>query len=91
MPAEKQFYHPVGGNEMPRFAGLATMMRLPAHADAKGLDACFVGVPLDIGTSNRSGDGADSSWNAFTPTTTSSPEAIRRCLRYASSAIACWM
>jgi guanidinobutyrase len=55
MPAEKQFYHPVGGNEMPRFAGLATMMRLPAHADAKGLDACFVGVPLDIGTSNRSG------------------------------------
>jgi len=31
------------------------MMRLPAAPDAEGLDACFVGVPLDIGTSNRSG------------------------------------
>jgi guanidinobutyrase len=46
---------PLGGNEMPRFGGPATMMRLPAQADTKGLDACFVGVPLDIGTSNRSG------------------------------------
>lgn len=40
---------------MPRFAGPATMMRLPARTDAKGLDACFVGVPMDIGTSNRPG------------------------------------
>jgi hypothetical protein len=40
---------------MPRFAGPATMMRLPQFASAEGLDACFVGVPLDIGTSNRSG------------------------------------
>lgn len=31
------------------------MMRLPTQSDAEGLDACFVGVPLDIGTSNRSG------------------------------------
>jgi len=31
------------------------MMRLPAQATAEGLHACFVGVPLDIGTSNRSG------------------------------------
>ena len=31
------------------------MMRLPAQADAAGLDACFVGVPIDIGTSNRAG------------------------------------
>ncbi len=46
---------PLGGNVMPRFSGLATMMRLPAQADAAGLDACFVGVPLDIGTSNRAG------------------------------------
>lgn len=40
---------------MPRFAGPGTMMRLPAADSAKDLDACFVGVPLDIGTSNRSG------------------------------------
>jgi len=46
---------PLGGNQMPRFAGPATMMRLPQFASAAGLDACFVGVPLDIGTSLRAG------------------------------------
>ncbi|CAN5159497.1 agmatinase [soil metagenome] len=46
---------PLGGNVMPRFGGFATMMRLPTAATAEGLDACFVGVPLDIGASNRSG------------------------------------
>lgn len=46
---------PLGGDRMPRFAGPATMMRLPTQADAEGLDACFVGLPLDLGTSNRSG------------------------------------
>src|SRR5476651_924194 len=40
---------------MPRFAGIATMMRLPHLQSAKGLDAAFVGVPLDIGTSLRAG------------------------------------
>jgi guanidinobutyrase len=46
---------PLGGNEMPRFGGIATMMRLPHIPSVQGLDACFVGVPFDIGTSNRSG------------------------------------
>jgi guanidinobutyrase len=46
---------PLSGNAMPRFAGPATMMRLPAAASAAGLDAAFIGVPLDIGTSNRPG------------------------------------
>lgn len=46
---------PLGGNEMPRFGGIATMMRLPQQSNTDGLDACFVGVPLDTGTSNRSG------------------------------------
>jgi len=49
------FNQPLGGNEMPRFAGPATMFRLPSHADAEGLDIAIIGVPLDIGTSNRSG------------------------------------
>ena len=49
------FHQPLGGNEMPRFGGIATMMRLPLMKSAAGLDACFVGVPLDIGASNRSG------------------------------------
>ncbi|MDE2219088.1 MAG: agmatinase [Gammaproteobacteria bacterium] len=48
-------HQPLGGNQMPRFAGPATMMRLPQAASAAGLDACFVGVPLDIGTSLRAG------------------------------------
>jgi guanidinobutyrase len=48
-------HQPLGGNQMPRFAGPATMMRLPQLASADGLDACFVGVPLDIGTSLRAG------------------------------------
>ncbi len=45
----------LSGNEMPRFAGPNTMMRLPAAATCDGLDVCFVGVPIDIGTSNRPG------------------------------------
>ena len=49
------FNQPMSGNAMPRFAGPGTMMRLPAAESAAGLDACFVGVPLDIGTSHRSG------------------------------------
>ena len=46
---------PLSGNDMPRFAGIATMMRLPLATSPEGLDAAFIGVPLDIGTSNRSG------------------------------------
>jgi len=53
--SEKKFNQPLGGNEMPRFGGIATMMRLPHVADATGLDVAFVGVPFDIGTSNRAG------------------------------------
>ena len=46
---------PLGGNQMPRFGGLASMMRLPVATHAAGLDAAFIGVPLDIGASNRAG------------------------------------
>jgi len=31
------------------------MMRLPIAPSSNGLDACFVGIPIDHGTSNRSG------------------------------------
>ena len=48
-------YQPLGGNEMPRFGGIATMMRLPEVSDPAKLDVAFIGVPLDQGTSNRSG------------------------------------
>lgn len=40
---------------MPRFGGPASMMRLPVADNAAGLDACFIGIPMDIGASNRSG------------------------------------
>jgi len=40
---------------MPRFAGPGTMMRLPSATSPEGLDAAFIGVPLDIGTSHRPG------------------------------------
>lgn len=46
---------PLGGNDMPRFGGPATMMRLPTQESAEGLDAAFIGIPMDIGTSNRPG------------------------------------
>ncbi len=46
---------PLSGNAMPRFGGIASMMRLPLADSAQGLDAAFIGVPLDIGTSHRPG------------------------------------
>ena len=52
---DHSFNQPLGGNQMPRTGGPATMMRLPAQDSAAGLDACFVGIPMDIGTSNRPG------------------------------------
>jgi guanidinobutyrase len=51
----EKFNQPIGGNEMPRFAGIASMFRLPVVNDATGLDVAIIGVPLDIGTSNRVG------------------------------------
>ena len=40
---------------MARFSGPQTFMRLPAATSPEGLDVCFMGVPIDIGTSWRSG------------------------------------
>lgn len=51
----EDFPQPLSGNDMPRFGGPATMMRLPSATTAEGLDAGFIGIPLDVGTSNRPG------------------------------------
>lgn len=51
----KRNNQPLGGNDMPRFANLGTMFRLPLEKNYAILDSCFVGIPLDIGTSYRSG------------------------------------
>jgi guanidinobutyrase len=53
--AHHSFNQPIGGNELPRFAGIASMFRLPVVDSAANLDVAVVGVPLDIGTSNRVG------------------------------------
>ena len=50
-----EYNQPLSGNEMPRFAGIASMFRLPIADSAKDIDVAIVGVPLDIGTSNRNG------------------------------------
>ncbi|WP_028293650.1 agmatinase [Oceanobacter kriegii] len=52
---EKVLHQPQGGNEMPRFGGRGTMLRLPLVEDLSGLDVGFVGIPLDVGTSQRPG------------------------------------
>jgi guanidinobutyrase len=46
---------PISGNDLARFSGPQTFMRLPAVESAEGLDVGFVGIPMDIGTSWRSG------------------------------------
>nr|XP_045611786.1 guanidinobutyrase-like isoform X1 [Procambarus clarkii] len=51
----KDLNKPLTSNEMARPGGITSFMRLPVHTDTRDLDACFVGVPLDVGTSNRSG------------------------------------
>jgi guanidinopropionase len=49
------FPQPVDAAEVPRFAGLATFMRLPYIEDPSQLDIALVGVPYDGGTTNRAG------------------------------------
>ena len=46
---------PISGNDLARFAGPQTFMRLPEAKTPEGLDVCFMGIPMDIGTSWRSG------------------------------------
>ncbi|MGS2722871.1 agmatinase [Porticoccus sp. GXU_MW_L64] len=50
-----EYNQPLGGNQMPRFGGIASLFRLPLQQTAEGLDIALIGVPLDIGTSNRTG------------------------------------
>ncbi|MHC8508393.1 MAG: agmatinase [Rhodospirillales bacterium] len=50
----KKRFRPVSGNIMPRFAGIATFMRLP-QAAPEDVDIALIGVPWDGGTTNRPG------------------------------------
>jgi len=53
------FFHPVSGLELPRFAGVATFMRLPHvgldHPRIGEVQIGLIGLPWDGGTTNRPG------------------------------------
>lgn len=57
--AVSDFFQPVSGAELPRFAGIPTFMRLPAvppdAARADEVEIGIVGAPWDGGTTNRPG------------------------------------
>ncbi len=57
MTTKPDSYKPISGNDLPRFAGIATFMRLPyvAPVDADEVDIALIGVPWDGGTTNRAG------------------------------------
>jgi len=46
---------PISGNDLARFSGPNSFMRLPTVGRLDGLDVAVLGVPMDIGTSWRSG------------------------------------
>ena len=50
-------YKPISGNILPRYAGIATFMRLPHLAldETAEVDIGLIGVPWDGGTTNRAG------------------------------------
>lgn len=50
-----EFNQPIGGNDLARFSGPNTFMRLPQASSLDGLDVAVLGIPMDIGTSWRSG------------------------------------
>jgi len=54
---DKSFYRPVSGAVLPRYAGIATFMRLPLVdlETAEDVEIALVGVPWDGGTTNRAG------------------------------------
>ncbi|MEX0320325.1 MAG: agmatinase [Ruegeria sp.] len=49
------FNQPISGNDLARFSGPNTFMRLPQASALDGLDVAVLGIPMDIGTSWRSG------------------------------------
>ena len=48
-------FRPVSTRKVPRFAGIPTFLRLPAHADPRDVDVLIFGAPFDGGTTYRPG------------------------------------
>ena len=58
MPKKKdklKYNQPLSGNYMPRYAAAVILCALPSSEIDSNLDVAFVGIPLDIGASNRPG------------------------------------
>jgi guanidinopropionase len=57
MPKHNERFQPVESSDVPRFAGIASFMRLPLLdiADAADADIGLYGIPWDGGTTNRAG------------------------------------
>ena len=53
--SQTKTFQPVDAAVVPRFAGIASFMRLPIVTSAKGLDIALFGIPWDGGTTNRAG------------------------------------
>lgn len=51
----KRYNVPPSAEFVARVSGIPTMAKLPYQETADGLDAAFIGVPIDTGTSNRPG------------------------------------
>lgn len=55
LTSSKTYNVPPSSEFVARVSGIATMAKLPYQDTAEGLDAAFIGVPIDTGTSNRPG------------------------------------
>ncbi len=56
---KRNFFEPISGFDLPRFAGLPTFMRLPyvlpSDPEFSQVDIGLIGIPWDSGTTNRPG------------------------------------
>lgn len=57
MTQEQRSFSPLASESVPRYAGIATFMRLPHYAvdDCEGTEIGLFGIPWDGGTTNRAG------------------------------------
>ena len=59
MSTPREFFKPITGSVMPRYAGMATLMRLPfvqkTDPEFADVEIGLVGIPWDGGTTNRPG------------------------------------
>jgi len=55
MSKTADFFRPLDSNQVPRYAGQVSFLRLPSIDDPAKVDIALVGVPWDGGTTNRAG------------------------------------